>query len=71
MPINEMSDNLGTAQPRSIIFVAYPQMGLLDLTGAQTVIWSANRTLEERGMQGYAFQTTSQEGSSIRKCKAH
>lgn len=25
------------AQPRTLVFLTYPQMGLLDLTGAQTV----------------------------------
>jgi transcriptional regulator GlxA family with amidase domain len=64
--INEMNDNPETAQPRTVIFVAYPQMGLLDLTGAQTVFWAATRSLAERGVQGYALHTASLDGGSIR-----
>ncbi len=32
-----MSPALPLSQPRTLVFLAYPQMGLLDLTGAQTV----------------------------------
>ncbi|KJK15041.1 GlxA family transcriptional regulator [Pseudomonas sp. NPDC087612] len=49
-------------QPRLIVFVAYPQMGLLDLTGAQTVFWAASRAMQARGLPGYQLHTASLEG---------
>ncbi|WP_256809265.1 AraC family transcriptional regulator [Pseudomonas siliginis] len=53
-------------KPRNIIFVAYPQMGLLDLTGAQTVFWAATRSLADLGLPGYILHTASLQGGSIR-----
>lgn len=38
-----MSPALPLSQPRTLVFLAYPQMGLLDLTGAQTVFWPPPR----------------------------
>lgn len=49
-------------QPRHVIFVAYQQMGLLDLSGAQTVFWAATKARHERGLPGYQLQTASLEG---------
>lgn len=63
MSINETSQAL--AQPRTIVFVAYPQMGLLDLTGAQTVFWAATCSLIERGLPGYVLHTASLQGGPI------
>ena len=63
MTINEMSQ--APAQPRTIVFVAYPQMGLLDLTGAQTVFWAATCSLIERGLPGYVLHTASLQGGPI------
>ncbi|NUU38759.1 AraC family transcriptional regulator [Pseudomonas sp. C2B4] len=40
-------------------------MGLLDLTGAQTVFFAANRGLVERGLPGYALHTASMEGGPV------
>lgn len=51
--------------PRTIVFVAYPQMGLLDLTGAQTVFFAANHGLVERGLPGYALHTASMDGGPV------
>ncbi|SDS96386.1 GlxA family transcriptional regulator [Pseudomonas granadensis] len=53
------------AQPRALVFVAYPQMGLLDLTGAQTVFWSASRIMTLRGLPGYHLYTASLDGGLI------
>lgn len=50
------------AQPRTIVFVAYPNMGLLDHTGAQTVFYAANHYLTERGLPGYTLHTVSMDG---------
>lgn len=51
--------------PRHIAFVAYPQMGLLDLTGAQTVFWAASRVMQARGLPGYQLHTASLEGGLV------
>ncbi|VVP66517.1 HTH-type transcriptional regulator CdhR [Pseudomonas fluorescens] len=56
------SPELPVAQPRLIVFLAYPDMGLLDLTGAQTVFWAASRYMNGRGLPGYALHTASVAG---------
>jgi transcriptional regulator GlxA family with amidase domain len=48
--------------PRVVVFVAYPHMGLLDLTGAQTVFWAATKAMAERGRPGYRVHTASLDG---------
>lgn len=53
-------------QPRTVLFVAYPDMGLLDLTGAQTVFWAANKAMAERGLSGYERLTASITGGLVR-----
>ena len=50
------------AQPRTLVFLTYPQMGLLDLTGAQTVFWAATKAMAERGLQGYVLHNASLAG---------
>jgi len=49
-------------QPRVVVFVAYPAMGLLDLSGAQTVFWAATKAMAERGLPGYRLHTASLDG---------
>lgn len=49
-------------RPRTVLFLAYPQMGLLDLTGAQTVFWAADKAMTERGLPGYQRPTASVSG---------
>lgn len=51
--------------PRLLVFLAYPQMGLLDLTGAQTVFWAASKAMAERGLPGYSMHTASLEGGLV------
>lgn len=53
-------------QPRTVLFLAYPEMGLLDLTGAQTVFWAADKAMAERGLPGYERLTASIEGGLLR-----
>ncbi|SDK41922.1 transcriptional regulator, AraC family with amidase-like domain [Methylophilus rhizosphaerae] len=48
-----------------VVFVAFPQMGLLDMTGAQTVFWAASRYLEERGLPPYDRHTISLDGGLV------
>ncbi|MGY4523396.1 GlxA family transcriptional regulator [Pseudomonas sp. TE21394] len=50
---------LPATTPITIAFVAYPQMGLLDLSGAQTVFWAASKALAQRGLPGYRLLTAS------------
>ena len=51
--------------PRLIVFLAYPEMGLLDLTGAQTVFWAASRYLTSSNLPGYKLLTASLSGGLI------
>ncbi|PIB53313.1 GlxA family transcriptional regulator [Pseudomonas sp. 2822-17] len=60
-----MSPNQPASQPRTLVFLAYPQMGLLDLTGAQTVFWAATKAMAERGLPGYLVHTASLAGGLI------
>jgi transcriptional regulator GlxA family with amidase domain len=67
MTMNEIISDIGLAaesitQPRTLVFLAYPQMGLLDLTGAQTVFWAATKAMTERGLPGYRIHTASLGG---------
>lgn len=52
-------------RPRLIVFLAYPELGLLDLTGAQTVFWAASRYMNSRGLPGYTLHTASLAGGLI------
>lgn len=72
--MNEMSLDIGIAaesitQPRTVVFLAYPQMGLLDLTGAQTVFWAATKAMTERGLPGYAMHTASLAGGLMQSAE--
>ncbi|MGE7991655.1 GlxA family transcriptional regulator [Pseudomonas sp. NPDC089554] len=51
--------------PRQVLFLAYPEMGLLDLTGAQTVFWAATKACVARGQPGYNVRTASLEGGLV------
>lgn len=51
--------------PRNILFVAYPDVSLLDLAGPQTVFWAASRYARERGMAGYRCHTASYSGGMV------
>ncbi|MDR3098643.1 MAG: GlxA family transcriptional regulator [Paraburkholderia sp.] len=51
--------------PRNVLFVAYPDVSLLDLAGPQTVFWAASNYARARGMAGYRCHTTSLSGSPI------
>src|SRR4029450_12045393 len=52
-------------KPRGGVFLAYPGMGLLDITGPQTVFWSAAQFLEARGAPGYVRHTVSLDGGVV------
>ncbi|PJI50109.1 MAG: AraC family transcriptional regulator [Pseudomonas sp.] len=41
-------------------------MGLLDLSGAQTVFWAASKALSQRGLPGYQLLTASLDGGLVR-----
>lgn len=53
------------SQTRVVLFVAFPRMGLLDLTGPQTVFWAASKYMLERGLPGYERHTVSQHGGLV------
>jgi transcriptional regulator GlxA family with amidase domain len=48
-----------------VLFVAFPGMGLLDLTGPQTVFWCAARRMAERGLAPYERHTVSVDGGLV------
>ena len=47
---------------RLVLFLAYPDVGLLDVTGPQTVFWAASKAMEKRGLAGYIRYTASVNG---------
>lgn len=48
-----------------VVFVAFSQMGLLDITGAQTVFWAASRYMEERALPPYDRHIISLNGGLV------
>ena len=58
-----MSSSLGQAP--LVLFVAFPQMELLDLTGPQSAFWVASKNQEQRGLPGYRRPTVSLCGGLI------
>ena len=51
--------------PPLVLFVAFSRMGLLDLTGPQTVFWAAAKRMPERGLVAYERQTVSLHGGPV------
>ncbi len=51
--------------PRNVLFVAYPDVSLLDLAGPQTVFWAAANYARARGMAGYRCHTASLPGGKV------
>ena len=51
--------------PRTVLFVAYPGVGLLDLTGPFTVFWSASRFMSLRGGRTYERRLATVHGGPI------
>ncbi len=51
---------------RLVLFVAFPEMCLLDIAGPQTAFWVASRSMEARGLPGYARHTVSLNGGLVR-----
>jgi len=54
---------------KRVLFVAFPDVGLLDLTGAQTVFWAATKAMEARGLAGYERCTASLNGGLVRSAE--
>ena len=52
-----------------MLFVAFTDVGLLDLTGAQTVFWAATKAMEARGLPGYERITASLGGGLVRSAE--
>lgn len=57
------------AHTRRVLFIAFPDVGLLDLTGAQTVFWAATKAMEARGLPGYERITASPAGGLVRSAE--
>ena len=53
-------------QSKSVVFVTFDEVGLLDLTGPQTTFWIASQIMQKRGFSGYSFHTVSARGGLIR-----
>jgi len=51
---------------RLILFLAYEEVGLLDLSGPQTVFWAADNRMRERNLPGYERHTASLHGGIVR-----
>ena len=68
--MTDTPDFLPTRQkPRRVLFVAFPNVGLLDLTGAQTVFWAATKAMEAHGRKGYERYTASLAGGLVRSAE--
>ena len=63
------AQKLKRQRARRVLFVAFPDVGLLDLTGAQTVFWAATKALEARGLVGYERCTASLDGGLVRSAE--
>src|SRR5882762_5462226 len=50
---------------RTVLFVAFEGMGLLDLTGSTSVFWSASLFMKQQGKLGYSVYAVSIEGGLI------
>jgi transcriptional regulator GlxA family with amidase domain len=50
---------------RSVLFVAFPQMGLLDLAAPQAAFWAASVYLQHRDLRGYRLHTVSLHGGLV------
>jgi len=50
---------------RLVLFVAFPDMGLLDVTGPQTVFWAASQCMQKRALPGYLRYTASLQGGLV------
>lgn len=57
------------SRERLVLFLAYDEVGLLDLTGPQTVFWAADKRMRERGLPGYARQVASLAGGMVRSAE--
>src|SRR5260370_17993440 len=55
----------GETNSRTVLFVAFEGMGLLDLTGSTTVFWSAFLFMEEQGKLGSSLYAVSIDGGLI------
>lgn len=56
---------MDASSPRTVLFVVYPGVGLLDLTGPFTVFWSASWFSSQRGGRTYERRLASLSGGPI------
>ena len=50
---------------KHILFVAFPDMSLLDFTGPQTVFWTASNYMKQQELPGYQLHTGSIRGGLV------
>jgi transcriptional regulator GlxA family with amidase domain len=55
----------GQTSSRTVLFVAFEGMGLLDLTGSTTVFWSAASFMKQQRQPGYSLHVVSMDGGLI------
>jgi hypothetical protein len=55
----------GETYSRTVLFMAFEGMGLLDLTGSTTVFWSASLFMKQQGKLGYSLHAVSIDGGLI------
>jgi hypothetical protein len=48
-----------------VLLIAFPRMGLLDLTAPQTAFKVASEYMQHRGLQGYGLHTVSLHGGLV------
>jgi transcriptional regulator GlxA family with amidase domain len=53
-------------RPRTVLFLAFSQMSLLDMAGPQTSFWAAGLRLKQLGLPCYDCHTVSLHGGAIR-----
>ncbi|MFY0566877.1 GlxA family transcriptional regulator [Archangium lansingense] len=53
-------------RPRTVLFVAFPDMCLLDMTGPHTSFWAAGVRLRQLGLPAYDCHTVSLHGGLVR-----
>jgi transcriptional regulator GlxA family with amidase domain len=63
------NDKAGRKKAKRVLFVAFDDVGLLDLSGAQTVFWAADKAMQARGSAGYERCTASIDGGLVRSAE--
>ena len=60
------TNGMSIGRPRTVLFVAFTEMSLLDMSGPQTSFWAAGLRLKQLGLPCYDCHTVSLHGGLIR-----